>query len=190
VQIERQRGNKADLSAYASIPISFKVRDVLDLDPMAFTPDSIPVHRIAEPYVKDYDAASNSPLTWRHRFDLNQWAIFVARIESRPVGGAAVVWPAEDFALPSDRALLWDLRVAPDARRRGIGSELMTEVEAWATRTGARFLRVETQHVNVPAYRFYVRAGYELIDVCRSAYEAYPDELQLWLEKGLTAPNA
>jgi GNAT superfamily N-acetyltransferase len=83
-----------------------------------------------------------------------------------------------------DLSVLWDIRVAPDARGRGVGSALFERVEAWALAQRCRQLRVETQNINVPACGFYARHGCEL----RAAHPAYPDlpnEIQLLWYKDL-----
>ncbi|MGH7636801.1 MAG: GNAT family N-acetyltransferase, partial [Gemmatimonadaceae bacterium] len=71
----------------------------------------------------------------------------------------------------------------PAARGRGIGTRLLQHAEAWARRRGARSLGVETQDINVPAYRFYVHSGFALVAAVRGAYPEYPDEVKLWLQK-------
>ena len=79
----------------------------------------------------------------------------------------------------SDLAVLWDIRVAPDARRRGIGAALMAAAERWAEAQGCAELKVETQNINVPACRFYARQGFTLREARRFAYPGLPDEIQL-----------
>jgi len=87
----------------------------------------------------------------------------------------------------NDVALLWDIRVAPEARGRGIGSALVAEVERWSVERGAAWLEVETQDVNLPACRFYQRHGFELRSVNRNAYPELPHETQLLWYKRLRA---
>lgn len=83
-----------------------------------------------------------------------------------------------------DVALLWDIRVAPDARGRGIGSALLAEVERWSVERGAQCLEVETQNINVPACRFYEAHGFELRRVNPRAYPELPHETQLlWYKR-------
>ena len=78
-----------------------------------------------------------------------------------------------------DLAVLWDIRVTPDARRQGVGSALFERVEAWALRHGCRQLKVETQNTNVRACRFYERQGCQLRWIDRAAYPQRPEEVQL-----------
>lgn len=53
-----------------------------------------------------------------------------------------------------DLSVLWDIRVAPDARGKGIGSALFERVEVWAKANGCCQLKVETQNINVRACDF------------------------------------
>ena len=85
----------------------------------------------------------------------------------------------------TDVALLWDIRVAPAVRNRGIGAALLAAGEGWARARGALALEVETQNTNVPACRFYARHGFTLRAVRRGAYPELPDEVQLIWRKEL-----
>lgn len=78
-----------------------------------------------------------------------------------------------------DLALLWDIRVSPPFRSKGVGSALLAAAEAWATKRGARELKVETQNINVPACRFYKSLGCQLRHVNAGVYVGLPDEVQL-----------
>ncbi len=78
-----------------------------------------------------------------------------------------------------DVAALWDLRVAPAFRRRGVGTALFAAARTWAKAGGARRLDVETQNVNVPACRFYALQGCTLAAIHRFAYAECPEEVQL-----------
>jgi ribosomal protein S18 acetylase RimI-like enzyme len=78
-----------------------------------------------------------------------------------------------------DLAVVWDIRVAAEFQRRGVGGRLFRAAEAWAAAKGCRQLKVETQNVNVPACRFYLRMGCTLGSIDRFAYPDLPDEIQL-----------
>lgn len=65
---------------------------------------------------------------------------------------------------------VWEFHVAPAYQRQGIGRRLMAEVAARARAAGRRSLVLETQNTNVPAIRFYRRAGYRLEGVDISYY--------------------
>lgn len=87
-----------------------------------------------------------------------------------------------------DLAVLWDIRVAPEARGKGIGAGLFAAAEAWAVSNGCTRLEIETQNVNVPACRFYSAQGCGLADVTRNAYPRLPDEVHLLWHKDLIRP--
>jgi GNAT superfamily N-acetyltransferase len=88
-----------------------------------------------------------------------------------------------------DISVLWDIRVAPDARGRGVGSALFERVEAWALAQGCRQLKVETQNINVPACGFYARHGCELRAIHHAAYPELQEEIQLLWYKDLGIAN-
>jgi GNAT superfamily N-acetyltransferase len=145
---------------------------------------------VDRPYVKDYDALPGEhPQDWAARFAPG-WGFFAARGRGERVGGATVALGAHEAALldgRDDLALLWDIRVAPEARGQGIGAGLFAAAETWARERGCRRLKVETQNINVPACRFYARQGCVLGAIDRLAYPALPDEVQLAWYKDLAA---
>jgi GNAT superfamily N-acetyltransferase len=175
------------LAEYARVPIVFTVDRVLDVTNRddgrgAF---ALSERRLELPYDKDYDAIpGEGPLQWARRFDLSTWALFTARFASRIVGGATVAFDTPGLTMLEGRrdlAVLWDIRVSPDARRQGVGSALFARVEAWARLRGCRHLKVETQNINVRACRFYERQGCQLRAIHPAAYPQLPEEIQfLW----------
>lgn len=187
MRIDVSQEDEPDLAGYATIPIAFEVRTVARVSPTELgTP--LVVDAIAVPYIKDYDAADNGPLTWATRFDLRHWTFFIAHANGKRVGGAAVVYRAPDIDMLDSRrdvALLWDIRVAPEHRGQGVGTALLADVEAWARENDATWLEVETQDINVPACRCYARHGFELRSVDPDVYADLPNETQLLWSKRL-----
>jgi GNAT superfamily N-acetyltransferase len=173
------------LGDHARVSIAFEVRERLAVRAPDGGLGGLPLvlERVVPPYVKDYDAGPDDhPTAWARRFDLTRWGILAAHDGAARVGGAVVAWDTPDVALlegRADLAVLWDLRVAPPRRGQGIGAALFGAAEAWARARGARWLKVETQNVNVAACRFYARRGCVLGAVHRLAYPALPDEAQL-----------
>jgi GNAT superfamily N-acetyltransferase len=172
---------------YASIPMAFRVDRVLDVETRADDGGTfiLSERSIESPYVKDYDVIEGEdPLSWVHRFDLSNWALFAAREQGRRVGGAAAVFNTAGLAILEGRldlAAVWDIRVLPDARCRGVGYSLFRAAEEWARLQGCRQLKVETQNINVPACKFYERQGCVLRAIHRRAYPETPEEIQfLW----------
>ena len=174
------------LAAHAAIPIAFPVERVLDVTPSA--EGFVTVERTLDStYIKDYDAVEN-PRDWL-RFDTSTWGLLAAYSDHQRVGGAIVALDTYGVDLlegRSDLAVLWDIRVVPERRGRGIGTALFKAAEAFAAARGCRELKVETQNTNVPACRFYQRRGCVLRTVNRFAYPALPDEIQLIWMKSLT----
>jgi len=173
------------LHEYARVPIAFTVDRVLDVTGRGTEADGFVLseRRLDVPYEKDYDAiAGEGPPHWARRFDLSNWAFFTARVAPQMIGGAAVAFDTPGLTLLEGRrdlAVLWDIRVSPDARRQGVGSALFAGVETWARRHGCTELKIETQNVNVAACRFYERQGCRLQAIDREAYPQFPEEIQL-----------
>lgn len=177
------------LPEYALLPIAFRVDHVLDVTARADGGFVLSARRLETPYVKDYDAiAGEGPLSWTRRFDVSNWTLFTARVARRLVGGATIAFNTPGLTMLEGRrdlSVLWDIRVAPDARGKGIGSALFERVEAWAKANGCCQLKVETQNINVRACEFYARHGCELRAVHHAAYPELPEEIQLLWYKNL-----
>ncbi len=177
------------LGEVAGIPSAFEVAAVLRVAPVDGGLGGIALAEepVAAPWVKDYDLR-NDPATWADRFDVAHWGLLAARDGGRWVGSAVVARTTPGLDMLRDRgdtAALWDLRVRPESRRRGVGAALFAAVAGWAARQGSRTLLVETQNVNVPACRFYRRMGCELAGIDRFAYPDLPGEVQLVWSKPL-----
>lgn len=190
IRVEREPASR--LEDYANVSIAFEVRSVFEVratapdDENAFTLIERPVD---EPYLKDYDAhVDDGPAGWTSRFDTSGWALFAAFDGRDRVGGAIGVMRSPDIEMFGDRtdlAILWDIRVAPAWRGKGVGALLLRAVEDWARGGGASTLEVETQDINVPACRFYERHGFRLGAVNPDAYPDLPNEMQLLWYKEL-----
>jgi GNAT superfamily N-acetyltransferase len=190
MEVEVTEEPAAALAELARIPISFEVRSVLDVTGPGEGGGFVLAERsLSAPWVKDYDAiGGEGPTRWAHRFDLSSWGFLSARVDGRPVGAAVVAFDTPGVEMLEGRrdlAVLWDLRVAPDARGRGVGSALFRAAEAWARARGCTELKVETQSINVPACRFYAGQGCVLRAANRRAYPELPDEIQLLWYKEL-----
>ena len=177
------------LAQYGRVPIEFAVTEAFDEQGIAAMLRGESADAVAVPssYWKDYDAhPGGRPTDWPNRFDVSRWTVLAAYRGARRVGGAIVITDDPTIDLLRDCpgcALLWDIRVAPDQRARGIGFALLHAAEQRARQRGARALRVETQQVNVPACRFYQRHGFVLERAVHAAYVDLPKEVQLlWLK--------
>jgi len=185
------------LTEYARVPIGFSVTEVFDdrgIEALLQGRPAQPV-RVRVPYWKDYDRyPGGRPTDWPARFDMSRWTILAAYREAHRIGGVVLIVDASQTDLVGDcraGAVIWDLRVAPDARGQGVGSALLRAAERRAERLGARTICVETQNVNVPACRVYQRNGYVLERATHGAYAELPDEVQMIWRKplGATGPS-
>jgi GNAT superfamily N-acetyltransferase len=173
------------LPTYGRIPIAFDVREILDCVLLDGGLGGLQLQRreVSVPYIKDYDAiAGEGPQRWNTRFDTSRWALLVAEEHGEWIGGATLVFDTPGVNLLEGRGdllVLWDLRVHPEARGRGVGSALFGAAVEWGRSRGCTRLKVETQNVNVPACRFYARQGCTLGAIDRFAYPELPDEIRL-----------
>ena len=185
----------SELPEYARISSAFQVCEVVDIAESVDNPGQFVLsrRRLELPYTKDYDAiAEDGPRHWPRLFDLSHWGLFSARFMGQRLGAAAVAFDTPDMDLLEGRrdlALLWDIRVAPEARERGVGSALFRAVESWACSKGCRRLKIETQNSNAPACAFYARRGCVLGSIQHSAYQRFPDEIQMFWYKDLDGPR-
>jgi len=190
MQFEVSEAPIADVAKLAVVPTVFQVERIFSIGPRDATGAySLSEQATAAPWRKDYDKIrGEGPTEWPKRFNLANWGFLQARAEGTRIGGAVIAFNSPDVRLlegRTDLALLWDIRVAPPARRLGVGAALFRAAEAWALARGCRELKVETQNINVPAGRFYAKMGCTLRGVDRLAYKILPDEIQLLWYKTL-----
>ena len=140
---------------------------------------------------KDYDAVEN-PARWAQTWDLSNWGLLAAYIDQVRVAGCVIAFDTPGFEMleRSDIAVLWDLRVDPPHRRRGIATALFAATEGWALRRECTLLRIETQDVNPAACRLYERCGCTLVRSTPGAYTALPHETLLIWENRLYGPRS
>ena len=173
-----------ELGCQGEIPIAFQVTTALDVEPLAggLAGLGLSERAVEVPWVKDHDRVDGGPAVWASRFDVGRWGLFGAYADGRRVGGAVLAFDTANlYRLRGrrDLAVVWDLRVAPHARRLGVGAALFRASEAWALKRNCVALEIETQQVNVPACHFYVRMGCSLAAIDRNAYDEQPEEVQL-----------
>lgn len=177
----------AELALYASVPISFYVHSRLQLVSIDGGLGGLRLHEelVASPYMKDYDGIEK-PTEWPSLFDTSKWMFVIAYIGDKVVGAATVAWDTPGIHLlrgQHDLACLWDIRVHPDWRGKGIGTTLFQRAADWSRNKGCRLMQIETQNINVPACRFYEYQGCTLGTIDRYGYLGTPVEdevLLLW----------
>jgi GNAT superfamily N-acetyltransferase len=184
VTIEIIEESVNELTEYEKVPIAFNVKSRFLVVPIQKGLGGLKfIEEPVVPYVKDYDAfESERPSQWHKRFDISHWGIFSAFNGAHRIGGMAVAWKTSEVEMlegRADLACLWDLRVHPNYRSKGVGRQLFNRAVVWARERQCRQLKVETQNINVPACRFYARQGCELRGINKYAYGEALDEIQL-----------
>jgi len=93
--------------------------------------------------------------------------IFIAIDEERPTTGLGFtqLYPAFCSVAARPYFVLYDLFVAPGARRRGVGRMLMAQAREFATSAGAFRLELQTARSNDNAQRLYESLGWVRDDV-------------------------
>jgi GNAT superfamily N-acetyltransferase len=191
MSVEIRQISPDDLPLYASVSIAYEVRSVYRVEAIDDGLGGLAlIEERVSPYLKDYDAqteGNDRPEGWSRQFDLSQWRFFMAMDGERAAGGAAVVLNSPEVHMLENRsnlAVLWDIRVQPEYRGRGVGRKLFQQAVLWAREQGCTQLKIETQNVNVPACRFYARQGCHLGAILRYGYAANPqvahEAMLLW----------
>jgi len=147
VRIDSTEEPISALAECAQISAAFLVERIVTFDEIG---DELAVFEriVDEPYYKDYDRLE-SPVTWADRFDISNWGLLGAFVAGHRVGGAVIAFDSASVDMlegRKDLAVLWDLRVQPEYRRRGVGAALFRAVEHWTTSKGCTEIRVETQN--------------------------------------------
>jgi GNAT superfamily N-acetyltransferase len=180
--------NPDQIQLYAEIPAAFKVESIYQAELINGGIGGIKLKevKLRKPYIKDYDAYEDGgPARWLRRFDVSNWGFFLARDEDKIAGGATIAYNSPGvhmLAGRTDLAVLWDIRVYPDYRKKGIGAQIFNQAADWARQRKCNQLKIETQNVNVPACKFYKKLGCYLGEINRYAYANYPevaDEIML-----------
>ena len=175
------------LPLYGTVPSAFRVEAILQVQEADGGLGGLILREepVAAPYVKDYDVYE-TPAHWAARFDVTNWAFFIASDDGQAVGAAAVAVDTPGVHMlegRSDLAVLWDIRVHPERRGEGIGTALFGRAAGWARGRGCRELKIETQNTNVRACRFYAARGCRLGAIVRRAYrepEIAHEAMLLW----------
>ena len=176
------------LAEYEKVSIAFRVETAFRVELVENGLGGIRLFEEAleKPFVKDYDG-HEKPSDWATRFDLSNWGILSAFEGETRIGGAAIAWKTPELFMlegADDLACLWDLRVAPEYRGRGVGKLLFERAVDWTRKRKCRLLKVETQNINVPACRFYERQGCHLGGFSLHAYPETMNEAALfWYRK-------
>jgi len=138
--------------------VTFRLAESSDLDQLA---DLFDQYRQFYECPPDLSAAKN----WiAENFERGRSTIFAADNGYQLIGFTQL-YPALCSVDLVDYFVLYDLFVAPSARRQGIARALMNGASEWAKAQGAARLDLETARDNYPGQALYRDLGYELDEV-------------------------
>ena len=130
--------------------------------PRAATPsDAETVARLLDAFNREYDAPTPGPeiLTTRLR-SLLAGSDVIAFLAGDPAVGVALVTLRPNVWYDGPVALVDELYVLPEARRRGVGSALLVAVESLTRERGGQLIEIAVDGADTDAHRFYERHGY------------------------------
>ncbi|MEO5709559.1 MAG: GNAT family N-acetyltransferase [Nocardioidaceae bacterium] len=122
------------------------------------------VEAVQEEYVVLYGSRDDSPIE-EGAFDAPRGAFFLGSVDDEPVAMGG--WRLRPDVLPLGATLAAEIRrmyVAPDARRRGYGHDVLAHLESTAHAAGADVMVLETGTEQPAAIRMYEEAGYVLVE--------------------------
>jgi len=132
-----------------------------------------------KPYIKDFCTGDDESVTrWEKRWDISNWAFFMAFDDERPIGAVTVVTRTKEINMLSGRddlAVLWDIRVDDAYKHQGIGQALFDMAVKWSREQGIIQMKIECQNNNVPAIMFYHKQGAVLSAINEYAYYNEPE---------------
>ena len=147
------------ITGYTSLAY-YRVHTTETDEAAVFTLELIPFET---PYVKQYPPLDEETL---HRYD--EAARLGFSLGAYDGGQLVSIALAERLTWNNSLSLL-EFHVAPDYRGRGVGRRMIEELALRSHEAGLRVIVCETQNTNVPAIRFYRKAGFKL-DGMRLSY--------------------
>ena len=125
--------------------------------------DRAQLARLFDLYRQFYQQPPDLPLAQNfigERLVNNDSFIFVAAIEPQTLVGFTQLYPTLCSVSAARIYVLYDLFVAPSARRSGVARSLMEAAQAHAQHTGAVRLELSTARTNVQAQALYESLGW------------------------------
>lgn len=116
---------------------------------------------------RTFDSDRLSRAQYRRHLDSDSAQVLVASANHRNFLGTAVLF----FRKRSTVARLYSLATQPEARGKGVGSELVAAAERASRRRGCRTLRLEVRTDNTGAIRLYEQLGYQRLGRLDGYYE-------------------
>ena len=165
--ITYKKVDKTYFPQYDSIPMRVNVKSYYKVEKInrglgGFTLVETPIEK---PYIKDFCIGDDETVTRWERFDLSNWAFFMAFDGERSIGAVAIASRDKNVNMLSGRndlAVLWDIRVDEEYKHQGVGQALFDMAVNWSCEQGLVQMKIECQSNNVPAIKFYHKQGAEL----------------------------
>ena len=123
------------------------------------------------------EQAVHPPLSKRYAFhpadplECGMWDCAVVAEEDGQLAG----FGAAQYVAWNRRVVIGHLYIAPDFRRRNVGTRLLAAINDYARSVNARCLWLESQNVNYPAIQFYQHSGFTFCGFDATLYD--PDGL-------------
>jgi GNAT superfamily N-acetyltransferase len=175
----------SELEIYDKIPMLVDVRSILKVEEIDGGLGGLLLKEVpVQGYIKDL-GKEEIISDLEDRFDISNWAFWIAFDGKMPVGGAAAASRTKGVDMldgRDDMSVLWDIRVDDGYKNIGIGSKLFDFAVEWSRNKGFVQMKIECQNNNVAACRFYRNKGAVLCKVDEYAYydhEECRDEVQL-----------
>ncbi|MCF7811549.1 GNAT family N-acetyltransferase [bacterium] len=169
------------LKEYGQVSIAFEVKTIFQVKSPNDGFNDFIEKTVDVPWIKDYDSIEG-PVRWVKQWDISNWGIFSVYKNKLRVGGACVAYDTKGVNFldgRKDLTALWDIRLNPEFRRQGIGSNLFQKAVEWSQNKGCCQMKIETQNNNVPACRFYAKHECRLGEINFHAYKGFPEEIML-----------
>lgn len=126
--------------------------------------DLEPLARLFDAYRQFYRRPADLALATRflrERLERDESVVFVAVDEAQGIVGFCQLYPTYCSVAAAPMLVLYDLFVAPEARRTGAGQALMATAERYASEHGYARLELQTARDNLPAQALYESRGWE-----------------------------
>lgn len=91
----------------------------------------------------------------------NHATVYIALNDQQTLLGFAQLYPTWESVTMTKRWILYDLFVAPEGRKKGVGEKLMNRAKQLAIETGAKYIMLETATDNHTAQSLYERLEYK-----------------------------
>ena len=167
--------DKTYFPQYDSIPMKFNVKSYYKIEKInrglgGFTLVETPVEK---PYIRDFCTGDDETVSRWERFNLSNWAFFMAFDGEKPIGAATIASRDKNANMLSDRdnlAVLWDIRVDENYKHQGVGQKLFDMAANWSREQGLIQMKIECQNNNIAAVNFYHKQGAVLSAIDEYAY--------------------